>query len=382
MEIKIIASTKKKYEMPKDEAIKFSGMSAGICYLPKTIDELMCEDEEKTIKRANNTLISGHHSVFDHVSYNLVLTNIPKILAMLLNNERMYTTSEKSARYTKMQSSGKEKELYTKWIEIYQNEITKKYANLTEKQALKLAQENARYLISIFTPATVMEYTVSIRQINYIIQFAKNYIKDEPDNDFSTKLKPILKEFVKQLEKITIPELNADAKSRKFSLFAKRDRNEEFGECYSTNYYGTFAEYAQAHRHRTLKYEMQIEKDAKFYTPKIIEDNEELTNQWQKDISSLKENYPQGMLIKINERGTAEDFILKCKERLCGVAQLEIMLQTKETLDKYLEGTKDTNKDVYEYLSQYEKGVRCMFKDFTCTSPCIWGPKNALSRKI
>lgn len=382
MEVKIIASTKKGYQMPIEEAIKFSGMAAGICYLPKSIEDLINEDKEKTIKRANNTLKSGHHSVFDHVIYNLVLTNVPKILAMLLNNEGIYTTSEKSARYTKMNASKEEQEVYEKWIEIYSKVISEKYPNLTEKQALKLAQENARYLISIFTPSTVMEYTVSIRQINYIIQFAKNYIETEPENNFSIQLKKVLKEFIKELEPLYVPELNANAKAREFSLFAKRDRKEEFGECYSTNYYATFAEYAQAHRHRTLRYELKIEDDPKFYIPKIIENNKELVEDWKKDISSLAKYYPQGMLVKINERGTVENFILKCKERLCGAAQLEIMFQTKDTLDKYIEATKNTNKYVYEYLRQYESGVRCMFKDFTCTAPCVWGPKNALTRKI
>lgn len=382
MEIKIIGSTKKDYQMPTEEAIKFSGMSAGICYLPKTIEELMSEEEEKTIKRANNTLISGHHSVFDHVSYNIVLTNIPKILAMILNNEGTYTTSEKSARYTKMKASKQEQELYEKWITIYQKEILEKYPNLTEKQSLKLAQENARYLISVFTPATVMEYTASIRQLNYIIQFAKNYIENEPDTDFSKRLKPVLAEFVDKLNFLIIPELNANSKGRNFSIFAKRTRSKQFGEVYCTNYYGTFAQYAQAHRHRTLRYELQIEDTDQYYTPKIICNNTKLSQEWQKDIQSLKEFFPQGRLVKINERGTVEDFILKCKERLCGAAQLEIMNQTKNTLDEYMRETKNSNKEVYEYLKNYEIGVRCMFKDFTCTAPCVWGPKNALNRNI
>ena len=63
----------------------------------------------------------------------------------------------------------KEQQLYEKWIKIYQNEIQKEYPQMKEKQVLKLAQENARYLISIFTPATSMEYTVSLRQLNYIL---------------------------------------------------------------------------------------------------------------------------------------------------------------------------------------------------------------------
>lgn len=382
MKIEILGSTKPEYKLPKEEAIKFSGKAAGICYMPDTIQELFNEDEEKTLKRATNTLKMGHHSVFDHVSYNLALSNIPKILAMILNNEGIYTTSEKSARYTKMEPSKEEKELYEKWINIFKEQISKKYENIKEKQVLKLAQENARYLISVFTPATIMEYTVSLRQLNYIAQFFKNYIENEPDTEFNNMLKPYLIEFNSKIEDLIVPELNADIKEREISLFARRNYKEEFGECYCTNYYGTFAELAQAQRHRTLRYKMKIEDNAKFYVPKIIEDNEELKTLWLKDIESLKHLYPQGMLVKITERGTVDDFILKTKERLCGCAQLEIMLQTKEILDKYIKNVQDSNLEVYNYLKQYERGVRCMFKGWKCESPCIWGPKNALTRKI
>ena len=64
MKIKVIASTKVGYELSKEEAINFSGKSAGICYLPDTLDKLFEESDEKTAKRANGTLKSGHHSVF------------------------------------------------------------------------------------------------------------------------------------------------------------------------------------------------------------------------------------------------------------------------------------------------------------------------------
>ena len=115
--------------------------------------------------------------------------------------------------------------------------------------------------------------------------------------------------------------------------------------------------------------------------PEIIKGTE-LEAEWLKDIKSLADMFPQGELIKINERGTVENFVLKCQERLCGCAQLEIALQTKEILDKYIEKTKETNKDVYEYLLKYSKGARCTFPGFKCTSPCVWGAKNALNRKI
>ena len=366
MKISVLGSTKEKYVLQKEDAIIFSGKAAGICYMPDTLDVLFSEDKEKTLKRANRTLISGHHSVFDHPTYNLALEEIPKILAMILNNEGMYTTSEKSARYTKMKLKDKEKELYEKWIDIYCKEISKEYPNINEKQVLKLAQENARYLISIFTPSTTMEYTVSLRQINYIMSWFDDFIEGAEDTQFNKTLKPYL-----------------SVKKRKLSLFDDRkNRKEEFGENYCVTYKGTFAEFAQAQRHRTIDYKIMIPDKNEYYIPLIIRDNKELSEEWIKDISSLSDNYPQGLLININERGTVENFILKTKERLCGSAQLEIMLQTKEVLDKYLEATKNTNEEVYEYLKEFEVGVRCKYKGWKCTAPCIWGPNKALIRKI
>ena len=79
------------------------------------------------------------------------------------------------------------------------------------------------------------------------------------------------------------------------------------------------------------------------------------------------------MLVRVNERGTVENFVLKCTERLCGAAQLEIMDQTKEIMNKYLAATKDSNPEVYTYLLKYSKGARCTFPGFKCTSPCIFG---------
>ena len=127
MEIKVIASTKVGYVMPKDEAVDFSGKSAGICYLPDTLEILFAEAPEKTQRRADGNIKSGHHSVFGHPTYNLSLEGIPKILAMILNNEKIYNTSEKSARYTHMEPSPQEKELYEKWIEIFKEQILTQY---------------------------------------------------------------------------------------------------------------------------------------------------------------------------------------------------------------------------------------------------------------
>ena len=62
------------------------------------------------------------------------------------------------------------------------------------------------------------------------------------------------------------------------------------------------------------------------------------------------------MLVKVNERGTVENFVLKCTERLCGAAQLEIMEQTVETMNKYLEAVKN-DTIIENYLLPYSKGA-------------------------
>ena len=54
-----------------------------------------------------------------------------KILAMIINNEKDYSTSEKSARYTKMKLSLKEQEIYDKWMSIFYNRIKPKKQNST-----------------------------------------------------------------------------------------------------------------------------------------------------------------------------------------------------------------------------------------------------------
>lgn len=382
MKVEVLASTKVGYVLPVDEARVFSGREAGICYMSDTIQTLFSEDIEKSRNRANGTEKSGHHSVFGHPSYNFSIEGIPKIIAMILNNEKDYNTSEKSARYTKMEASEDELALYEKWIKLYENKISEIYPDMSEKQINKLAMENARYLISVFTPATSMGHTLDFRQLNYILHWFKNYVNNEEDNEFSKQLKPYLIEF-RNMFKDYEQELLDDGKQRSLSLFAKVERKEEWGENYCCNYMATFAQVAQAQRHRTLSYEITIPKssEATFFVPPIIRDTP-LEEEWLKDIKSLAVHYPQGMLVKVNERGTVENFILKCKERLCGCAQLEIAIQTQKTLEQYIKNTKETNSRVYEYLLPYSNGARCTFPGYKCAKPCIWGAKNAFTRKV
>lgn len=391
MKIEINGSTKPLFALPKEEALNFSGKAAGICYLPIDTKTLFGEPKEKTEKRVTSTIASGHHSVFTHVTYNLLLTDVPKIIAMILNNEKVYNTSEKSARYTVMKAEGKELEYYNKWVKIFTNRIKEVYPEFEDTKIKKLALENARYLISVFTPATTMEYTVNFGQLNYLINWIRDFIETAPSNNFNNKLKPYLKEFLDAMPDLEVQGLNSNLKNRKLSIFADRERKEEFGETFCMNYKLSFAAFAQAQRHRTLNFEITIPDISKFnknsvdeinfFVPPIIR-NTPLESDWLLDISGLSGNYPQGMLVNVNERGTVENFVLKCTERLCGAAQLEIMEQTQSALSKYIEITKDCDANIYNYLLLYSKGARCTFPNWKCTSPCIFGAKNALNRLI
>ena len=186
MKIKVIASTKVGYVLPKEEAIDFSGKSAGICYLPDTVETLFAEAPEKTQRRANGNLESGHHSVFGHAHYNLIFEGIPKILAMILNNEKIYNTSEKSARYTKMEPSEEEKVLYEKWIEKYKKVIKEEYPELK-------ADKN---YMSLQNKLSDLEDEISNSRIKYnkdVLKY-KNEIEKVPSNIIANifKFKPEL----------------------------------------------------------------------------------------------------------------------------------------------------------------------------------------------
>ena len=376
-----------------DECLMLSGKFAGVCYDLEGFNKLKEESEEKTKRRIVLTKDNGHHSVYDHIYMSLNITNIPKILAMILNNEKEYTTSEKSARYTPIKVSDdrviskREIELYEKWLKIFERKINDVYKDtFSESKITKLAQENARYLVTVFMPTTMI-YTTSLRQINYIVSWFKKYIKEQASNDdFSHKLSKYMQEFIDELEKLNILDegLLKNEKNRSISLFGSnlKEKEEYFGDVYATVYEGSFAMLAQAQRHRTIDYKIEINDDDKYFIPPILLDDDALKNEWSEDIKSVKDVYPCGKLITIFERGTYENFILKCKERLCSCAQLEIMNQTKNTLHKYSEALEKSNNPLKEDIKNYLKGARCTFKDFVCYSKCNFKDGINLKNKI
>lgn len=377
----------------KEEAIKLSGKIAGVCYDQEGFEHLLNEDEAKTQRRVDRTLNNGHHSVYDHITINFNLKNIPKIIAMVLNNEHQYTTSEKSARYTPIvRTEGSiitkdEELLYNKWLEILKVKIKEKYGDFyNDIKIKKLAQENARYMVTVFMP-TEMIYSTTLRQINYIAGWMKDYIANVNENDaFSKKCALYMQDFIKELERVNVlePALMSNEKNRGLSLFGNKleQKDEYFGDVYGTLYKGSFAQVAQAHRHRTLNYQIEILDKKEYFVPPILLDNQVLVNEWLNDIKSVANIYPQGEMVNIYESGTYDNFILKCKERLCTEAQLEIMLQTRETLLKYKDALEKTKHYKASDIIKYTHGARCTFSDFTCLADCKFKEGKTLNRKI
>lgn len=373
-----------------------AGKTAGICYMAEDYLDNAVQNEDKAMARADMTAKSGHHSVYDHASLTLTITGMPKILAMLLNSTNYYVTSEKSARYTVMKpETEKELELYDKWKDKFIGIIAASYPKIDTNTVKKLAQENARYMTSVFTP-TSMAYTVSHRQLCYLIKWLTDLsIELEVNtNAFNDRLSVSVKELYQELTKICTPAV-VDNKSREFDFIpcqyghTKSLPENYFGNTYSVSYKGTFAQLAQAQRHRTLNYTMWFKGDTAaefgFYVPEIIKGTE-LEAEWLEDIESVGYCFPQGTLVMITEEGLAKHFFLKCKERLCGRAQLEICLQTAEILKNFIDrrlNMSKVNQDLLESIAPQDVPVaKCGMTGFTCKEVCMWGCKNWHTRKI
>ena len=466
-------------ELINKELTVFSGKAAGVCYMPEDYAENGIQDADKALKRAEGNSKSGHHSVYEHGQISFVVKT-SKMMAMVLNSLGVYTTSEKSARYTKMQPETElELELYNKWKGKVQSLILSRYPDTddallntrlckklgienkkivknniievssenidilgsSEKIILaadildelknsetlpsyKLAQENARYMISVFTPTTMM-YTVSFRQLHLVIDylFKLEANCDNLNDEFSKKLmidaRELRKAFEEQLGEKRIYEnknqyirfLEYQHKgdlvgifNRKWKpveeneklreKFLKDGKKEVIGDSYTLVYTGSLAMLAQAQRHRTIRYTMYMKEVGEFgfYIPPIVADAG-LTEEWCKDIESVAYCIPQGTMVRITEQGIFEDLVLKCKERLCGRAQLEIALSTKHNLEKFtsLEGLSKLSRlniNLLETITvPFEDGKgfkvvpKCQFSDFTCTEGCQWGAK-AFNRLI
>ena len=366
-----------------EELKKFARASARVCYTGKDFEDVVKEENPQRLIKS--LIESGHHSPFEHTNITFYLSHIPKILAMVLNNEKQYATSEKSARYTQMREvTSEQRELYNKWMEILQPAISDSYPKTEDEKSRKvavkkLAQENARYMISVFTP-TKMVHTVNLRQLNFLRNQFREYIDNvdaNKSNSFKERLARSMEEFLMQTKGFEVEGLDNQT-DRHLSLFSNdiKTPKELFGDVYSTTYQISFAGLAQEHRHRTIDYKILQgpfnENRLGFFVPGIIQEIH-TEKEWESDLESVAaEDYPQGELLLVNERGIRENFRSKMILRMCGHAQWEIMKQTLDTARKYQKDDPDFN---------YDLSPKCL-QGMSCASPCVWGGEKALERIV
>jgi len=378
MKIKLIGSTNRLKAIKSMK--RFSYDCGRTCYTEKDFEEVQKEIPDK--KLMQNMIGAGHHSIFEHLGLNFNMEYWPKMFVMLLNNEKQYATSEKSARYTEMTGMVPEqKEKYDKWTNLLIPEIESVLPQINnpkkrDDKIKKLAQENARYMTSVFTP-TKMIHSLNFRQINFLIgEFKEFYDKYKKSDDvFKQRLTKSMREFINQTERFKVKDLENQT-DRHLSIFNPRSVEEHFGDVYSTSYPMSFAGLAQAHRHRTINYHIseKTKPNAKlgFFIPEIVLEKK-LYSEWIKDLNEVaKEDFPQAQLVKVNERGIIEDFRSKAILRMCGHAQHEIMKNTFETAKKY-----------EQYQLEFKGGLnpKCE-QGYKCKEPCIWTGKKALERIV
>ncbi len=370
--------------------ILMCGHFAGKCYTADNYETIKNEPIEKTKSRINFCIKKQHHSVLDHATITFEMDNVAKAIFMLLNNENVYTTSEQSARYTDFSKAAEtaiERELYVKWQQKLNPIILKEYPKLTEAEAAKLAQENARYMISVFVPSSMI-HTLSLRQLNYIIRYIEDFLgrkwcRNDKEKDYAEKMDKPLREF---LEKISLYRIEGLEPKQIKSLSMFKDVP-CFGETnnysYELRYKLSFAAHAQNHRHRTIRYKAKIPSNPNFFVPPIIEENSEIKKEWLEDMKKVEGIFPQGMIIEVVETGIIDDFIEKCEERLCARAQLEIMRVTVSNYKKLLASISviDIKNYITDVIGSGEKTARCQFKGYKCTDTCKFGA-NQITRKI
>lgn len=385
-------------EQLNHEQMLLSGKFAGTCYAKEGYATIRTQPEEKALKRAEGTAKRGHHSVFQHGVVNMEII-CPKMIAMLLNSIGVSNTSEKSARYTQMKPDTKEEEiLYQKWHDIIAEEIEKIYPQrFQKKEKDKLAYENARYMISVFSE-TSMVYSLPFRNFFYVLDWIQGMLDSlkKLSGAFNRRMAQELESLRQALLTVVGTESFHDNKNEYFRFMPVQatgsyddDNIEYYGDVYTAKFQASLAQVAQEQRHRTTRVKINFGGDdpAEFgyFVPPIVEAAGR-KEEWLSDMARVGSVYPQGILVSVTEQGLFEDFALKCKERMCGRAQLEIMQISADLLEKFAANQQNLStankKRLQQMLEDKKPCARCEYPDFICTEGCTWGKKEALKRLI
>lgn len=371
---------------------QYCGTISGECYSSEGMPALASQPKEKALMRADNCAKGGHLSVFGHFVATLELVGISKAMCMLLNNNHVNNTSERSMRYTNMKNActPKDLELYDKWKDIFYNKITntygKKYPEIfTSSLITKKANENARYIISSYYK-TRMVYTNDVREFTNISNTIENVLS-LGDNmpAFLKGMKDELIEFNTLLKGTGLVfDIFNDQREKSFSLLSKNNRiiKPYYGDCIADSYKMSLSCTAQLQRHRFLNISIAFDEKPKFFVPEILRDDPKLVEDWLKDCESEKDRFPQATLINVNEIAPANLIIKKDYERLCSSVQQELCNVCYEQAKRIAD---NIDEDLVDLKQQFSKltGSRCLWqKGFKCPTPCGFAEGIKCTRKV
>ena len=384
MKIQFIVSNS---NLPSDIAVS----SARTCYNSKGI---ILPDESENWQRKNQLLEdifkSGHHTTLQHTHITMVISGISRhLIWRLLHSHSSYNSEQVSQRYAKVSLENiyfpkninreRWKNFYTnkfsqynQLIKLLEKPISDILPKFKKRDAIKKAQEIARYLLPQGVTA-YLYHTVNILTILRYIVVAPNLpeakqegqkfasILEENLLKLDPSFKPLI-DFVKN-EKATFPNHNIEQYRKQglvFDVVGNLDFevNENYGGIMRTSQtlfdngiIGGFSSYmklslsadAQNQRHRrslAIRPSLEENLQEEFYVPKIIKQVAEAEDIY---IQSIQESYqffqeekqqigfseavyilPNSHLIEIVERNDWSSFHHKAQMRLCFNAQEEI----------------------------------------------------------
>ena len=442
----------------------FAGKNAGISQLRDGYYNTSVSDPEKALARFMATTKMGHTSIAGHAQVEIIFEHASRMMAMVMNSLQCYTTTEKSGRYTEMTGNDASQcALYDKWNSLFRKHIMEIYPDYNDAFITKQlkakgisgfvvkngriyaensdimsgellditkdshvasvlseimdnprlpvnthSQENARYILSIFTKSTTFGYTASLEQWNFIYDWLVRFLEQIPEHMKDGKRKLFAKNMYEEFATLAAfikenlyCEHIRDHKKRGLDMLTDifdpdhpmKDydaaKDERIGFSYLTDYHASFIVLSHLHRHRTLKYWMRLDPDmAGFYVPLFIRDTP-LEKEWLHDMESVRHLLPQGMLINIIEAGTLDNFALKTSERYCGRAMLETMNVVKDLGLKFVQLYENGQATEMEkaYIRKFynpESGKLRTKATITdgCREGCYFGCVHALDRLI
>ena len=402
----------------RNEEIKISGKSAGMCYCEDNFDKILANDDAAK-NRFKRVVGTHHHSIAEHAHIEVVITGMSKILAMILNNLTVYCTSEKSGRYTTMTGNcDLEKQAYNAWYTNIKNVLMESDMVLAkgediEKVADKLAKENARYVLDIFSPIVSMCYTCSLAQWTYITQWMRAEVptlRKRADRALSTDmgLSNYCIELAREFETLSdlidasglyIPELE-NKKGRRIDTFLENYHDvfrtadnlegrvrpfvvpsvEVLEDIVIVRSHASFAALAQLQRHRTSKFTMSVldhygqvnerspeRKPRSFFTPRVVN-----ARDWIDDLNMLlmepEVTLPTATVIPFKMVTTFEDFKSIMMERCCGRAQFETFLCVNEIHEAIFRKSALYREFCADYGLPQRGVTKCMMQK--CAEPC------------